>query len=322
MPTTIEWVTNPDGTKGETWNPVTGCDPNDGGQSEGCSRCYARRMARRLAGRYGYPEAPNQFDVTLHPDRLEQPLRWKKPRRIFVASMGDLFHEDVPFEFIEEVFHTMSQCLQHTFIVLTKRAERMYEWCLWEQDRQYDTIRHLFPNVMGMVTAENQNRLDERVPWLLTSPFAVRGVSIEPMLARTDVLAYLPGPEGRGEYCSELDWVICGGESGPGARPLHPDWARGIRDQCQAAGVPFFFKQWGEWCMYNVKEHESQLARWLDKPDWEEVKHQHFRSMHVSGSFDPTYKEKVTMVRVGKKAAGRLLDGREHNEFPAAYEAL
>ena len=262
MPTTIEWVTNPDGTKGETWNPVTGCTK----VSAGCANCYAERMARRLAGRYGYPEAPRHFDVTLRPDRLEQPLRWQKPRTVFVCSMGDLFHEDVPFEFIERVFNIMSQAKHHVFQVLTKRPQRMLQWQRWEDDRQFglDWIQ-TFPNVWLLVSIENQAAADERIPLLLQTPAAVRGVSVEPMLGPIDfanirvssmeVMNALAGiaatPHSEPPRYHKLDWVIAGGESGPGARPMHPDWARSLVQQCQAAHVPVFVKQMGAyWAKY------------------------------------------------------------------------
>jgi len=267
--TKIEWTHRP-GTTGITWNPVTGCTPI----SEGCAHCYARRMAHRLQGRFGYPEAPHEFDVTLHPDKLNAPLRWRKPRTAFVVSMGDLFHEDVPFDWILTIWRAMFEAPRHTFLVLTKRAERMErflnEWLppAW-QLAFLEPYPGPLPNVWGLITAENQDRLNERVPYLLRCPFVVRGVSIEPMLGAIDISAFYP-PYDWGRFPDQgdgvtypfdgLDWVIAGGESGPGARPMHPDWARGIRDQCQAAGVPFFFKQWGAnpnpWC------NEAAAAGW------------------------------------------------------------
>ena len=255
MSTKIEWAE-------ETWNPISGCTKI----SPACDHCYAERMAHRLAGRCGYP-TDEPFRVTLHPDRLSQPLRWRKPRRIFVVSMGDLFHEDVPDRYIAAVFGVMSACPQHTFMVLTKRPERMREWCMWvsgsphhqAHDVIYDMMcdhfeeslwpddtdeRWPLPNVWLGVTAEDQRRADERIPVLLSIPAAVRFVSVEPMLGQIDATDYLnPSPGGR---CSNaIDWVICGGETGPGARPMNHHWTRELRDQCSSSGIPFFFKSSG-----------------------------------------------------------------------------
>ena len=228
MPTKIEYVT-------ETWNPVTGCTP----VSEGCTNCYAERAAaNRLAGRYGYPPKPYHFKVTLHPDRLEQPLKWRKPRRIFVCSMGDLFHEDVKRDFIYDVYVAMKNAPQHIFLILTKRPAQMKHWV--------DTVRpRSWPlsNVWLGVTAENQARADERIPVLLSIPAAVRFVSIEPMLGPVD-LGYTFAPayiEAGGKPA--LDWVILGAETGPSRRAMLPRWARDVKEQCVAAGVPFFLKQ-------------------------------------------------------------------------------
>ena len=229
-----------------TWNPVTGCTPC----SEGCAHCYAARMAKRLAGRFGYPEGDG-FAVAVHPgDRFTAPLRWSKPRRVFVCSMGDLFHEDVPYEAIAAVWDVMGDCPQHQFQVLTKRPARMLE-----------IVRALnlsaAPHVWLGVTAENQQRADERIPLLLQMPDAVRFVSVEPMLGPVDLAAYVGryhcggcvGDPGGDPDCPGhddlLDWVICGAETGPGARPMATGWATDLEDQCNAAGVPFFFKQWG-----------------------------------------------------------------------------
>lgn len=250
--TSIEWTEL-------TWNPVTGCTPI----SPGCAHCYAKRMAKRLAGRCGYPAAPNEFGVTLHPDRLQEPLKWKHPCRVFVVSMGDLFHEDVPFEYIARVYGIMVLNRQHTFQVLTKRPYRVVDFIHWAKDR-YEFARTPPPNIWLGVTAENQEQADKRIPVLLQIPAAVRFVSVEPMLERIDLTCWLtattgqhweeghpesPYPERPGGYTEWwpcLNWVICGGETGPAARVLHPDWVRALRDQCNAAIVPFFFKRWGD----------------------------------------------------------------------------
>jgi protein gp37 len=225
----IEWTNR-------TWNPVTGCNK----VSQGCKNCYAERMAHRLKamGQYRYK---NGFKVTEHPDILEAPLYWKKPCMIFVNSMSDLFHEDVSDEFIIEVFLIMSKAKQHTFQILTKRPERMklfFEDCM--------SMPPIFPlpNVWLGTSIEMPIHSD-RVEHLRQTPAAVRFLSIEPMLTSF---------KGAPSVINDMDWVICGGESGPDARPMHPDWPIELRDQCRAAGVPFFFKQWGEWVGSDYEE--------------------------------------------------------------------
>jgi len=255
MSTKIAWTN-------ESWNPITGCTKI----SPGCKNCYAEYMARRLAGRHGYPKAPHHFDVTLHSNRLEQPLRWRKPRMIFVCSMSDLFHEDVPFRFIDRVFHTVELGRQHTFQILTKRPKRMLEYMA---SRSADFP---LPNAWFGVSVENPDYL-WRIEELLKIPAAVRFVSLEPMLKPIQIFSWMiksamctcrrslhktgmpmfePEYE-KHRYCAEcgklykqitgLNWVICGAESGPHRRPFDPAWALDIYKQCQAAGVPFFGKQ-------------------------------------------------------------------------------
>lgn len=251
-----------------TWNPVTGCTK----VSVGCTHCYAERLVGRFDALHGFVPFTT---VECHPDRLEQPLHWRKPRRIFVVSMGDLFHEAVQESFIAEVFSVMLRAPQHTYQILTKRPERMLRSSLE------------FLSVVGAsklplrwcfgVSVENQATADARIPLLLRTPAAVRFVSYEPALSGLDLDLYLWYFKPITLRTPRLNWVIAGGESGPKARPSNPDWFRSVRDQCQAAGVPFLFKQWGTWCQ---------------------------------GPGDG-------MMRAGKKAAGRLLDGREWNEFPA-----
>jgi len=227
MSTEIEWTD-------ETWNPITGCTKT----SPGCKNCYAERMARRLAGRYGYPEAPHHFDVALRPDRLEQPLGWRRPRMIFVCSMSDLFHEGVPWEFILWVYKTIKRTPQHTYQILTKRPKRMLSLQphIWGE----------LPNVWLGVSVENPDCL-WRVEELLKIPAAVRFVSLEPLLGAVDLWPYLDPQYFEPIYYSKsnptLSWVICGGESGPGARPMDLQWAMDVHEQCRAAGVPFFGKQ-------------------------------------------------------------------------------
>ena len=211
MSTDIEWTD-------ETWNPVTGCTK----VSPGCDHCYAERVTERFHGKGAFER------IVLHPDRLDKPLHWRKPRKVFVNSMSDLFHEQVPDTFIGLVWQVMAETPQHTFQILTKRHARMRSFL-----RQWPNYEPL-PNVWLGVSVEDQKWADIRVPALIQTPAAVRFLSCEPLL----------GPVRIG-YMSLLDWVIVGGESGPGARPMHPDWARDLRDQCEAAGVPFLFKQWG-----------------------------------------------------------------------------
>ena len=256
----IEWLNRP-GTKGESWNPITGCTPI----SEGCANCYARRMAKRLAGRCGYPEAPHEFDVTLHPDRLDKPLHWRKPRMVFICSMSDFFHPAIPFEFQLAILRIIGQCPQHTFVILTKRTGQLEMW-------EYACGWHPYPNLWLGVSVENQARADERIPILLQIPAAVRFVSVEPMLGRVDLtmipsgneeyplLNALSGLRRRpviGTYCSfdedayfagetpGLDQVICGFETGTGARPTYVGHALYLLAQCRAANVPFFWKRGG-----------------------------------------------------------------------------
>lgn len=305
MPTKIEWAT-------DTWNPITGCTKI----SEACQNSE------------GEP-----FRVTLHPDKLDQPMRWKKPRMIFVCSMGDLFHEDVPDRFLDQIFAVMAKAEQHIFLLLTKRPKRAKEYILkamYDENCNYqgwyEAINDLeIPDVTPMenvwlgVTAENQARADERIPVLLQIPAAVRFVSIEPMLGPFDLTqidiggnvwinsltgdckSYHPygGMWKITEPKNKLDWVICGGETGPGARPMHPDWVRSLRDQCQEAEVPFFFKQWGEWSPTPAK----------DVP---------VRGCLDGGRFHSGSNPSVglAMYRVGKKAAGRLLDGQTWEQRP------
>lgn len=311
--TTIEWTD-------ATWNPVVGCKA----VSPGCAHCYAETMAKRLAAMAEAeiraeknPGRKRHYlnvvgdngrwngDVWLVPESTGDPFKWRKPRRVFVNSMSDLFHEGVPCDFVDTIFATMYECQHHTFQVLTKRPERAAEylncsevltriahkawWALHGRDPEKakfvsveDIIADFItmwpiPNVWIGTSVEDQQRADERIPHLLSIPAAVRFLSCEPLLGPVVLDG---GPKGPPTHLSveidhpedkRIDWVICGGESGPGARPMHGDWVRSIHDQCQQAGVPFFFKQWGAW---------------------------------KDGSL------------VGKKAAGRMLDGREWSEFP------
>jgi len=210
--TSIEWTD-------ATWNPVTGCTKT----SAGCRNCYAQRMAARLKA-MGQPNYRNGFAVTCHPHMLDYPLHLKQPRNIFVNSMSDLFHEAVPEDFIRRVFEVMAAAPRHRFQVLTKRAVRLAELA----------PRLPWPNHVWMgVTVENTACID-RIRDLGKTPAKVKFLSLEPLLS---ALPNLP--------LSGIDWVIVGGESGPGARPMHASWVEDLHRQCSAAGVPFFFKQWG-----------------------------------------------------------------------------
>lgn len=230
MATKIEWAE-------ESWNPITGCTPI----SEGCQNCYAKKMAQRLKGRFGYPKN-EPFKVTSHYERFELPLKWKKPKYIFVCSMSDFAHEKMPMHIYRYLFFTMYRAKRHTFLILTKRPNRMAE-IIQRTALYYYPSEWPFKNVYLGVTAENQQRADERIPILLQIPAAKRFVSVEPMLGPVDLCQDLAYPPFLG--AGLIDWVILGGESGSRARPMHPKWARFVRDQCQKAGVPFWFKQWG-----------------------------------------------------------------------------
>jgi protein gp37 len=208
----IEWTE-------ATWNPVTGCSK----VSAGCKNCYAERLAKRLQA-MGSARYRNGFKVTLHPDLIELPKRWREPRLIFVNSMSDLFHEQVPLEFIRRVFTAMRDCPQHTFQILTKRSSRL---------RELAPELDCPPNVWMGVSVEDA-RVMHRVYDLQAVPAAVRFLSCEPLLGPLDELPL----EG-------IHWVIVGGESGPCSRQMQKDWVLSIRDQCARANVPFFFKQWG-----------------------------------------------------------------------------
>jgi len=226
----IEWTD-------ATWNPVTGCTKI----SPGCKHCYAERMAKRLKA-MGQQNYVNGFDLTLQPHMLELPLKWRRPSQVFVNSMSDLFHEDVPVEYVERVFDVMRRAHWHQYQVLTKRSERLRKLA-----PQLPWERQIW---MG-VSVENQDYL-YRIDDLRQTGAHIKFLSVEPLLGP------LPEIDLRG-----IDWVIVGGESGPGARPMHPDWVRQIRDQCIRAHVPFFFKQWGG-------PIKSRTGRLFDGRTWDQ----------------------------------------------------
>lgn len=315
----IEWTD-------ATWNPITGCSV----VSPGCTNCYAMRLAgTRLkhhpsrAGLTTVSKAKPVWngEVRLNRQWLHQPLDWKKPRMIFVCAHGDLFHENVPDEWILDIFTVMAAAPQHTFQVLTKRAERMHDfisrpdllediYANWTtfSGKPAEVWSWPLHNVWLGCSAEDQPRYDQRRRWLDETPARVKFWSIEPMLGAIDMNIRFVKP----------DWIIVGGESGNGARPMHPDWARQIRDQCADAGVPFFFKQWGEWLPI--------LDRDRDDPDWR-ANYSHLfddryprRWMNLEGGTGFHGERFHVMHAAGKKVAGRQLDGIEHNGMPQPRE--
>ena len=227
----IEWTE-------ATWNPVTGCTK----VSPGCKHCYAERMAHRLQA-IGQKNYARGFELALQPHMLELPLRWKRPQIVFVNSMSDLFHRDVPLEYIQRVFEVMRRAHWHTFQVLTKRAERLAEL---DADIEW-------PENVWMGVSVESDAYRERIDALRRTRARVRFLSLEPLL----------GPLERLDLMG-MDWVIVGGESGPGARPMRPEWVHDLRGQCQRAGVPFFFKQWGG-------PNKKRTGRILDGRTWDEL---------------------------------------------------
>lgn len=337
--TGIEWTD-------ATWNPVTGCTK----VSSGCDNCYAETVAHRFDGTKAYP---NGFQVTLRPERLDQPTRWRRPRRIFVNSMADLFHDDVPADYIAQVFAVMALAPRHTFQVLTKRHARMRS-LLTSSTFQTATAEHMLamtdadamkdagdpfplPNVWLGISTENQQWADIRIPALLDTPAAVRFISAEPLLGRIDLRrewGHGPG----------IDWIIVGGESGHGARPMHPDWARALRDQRNKVGAAFLFKQWGEWgpAPWKIERQPDEFtldykarAESLgathaftggmfqdDGGAWiEHVMEMSHKPWSVERAPEaPPNAEGIR--RWGKKHAGRDLDGRTWDEYPGTTAAV
>lgn len=356
--TGIEWTN-------ATWNPVTGCTK----VSAGCKHCYAERDWARLSANQTTRYHGRKFtDVQSHSDVLALPIRWTKPRRIFVNSMSDLFHPDVPDAIIDSAFGVMWACLYgrneqpgHVFQVLTKRPERMRAYL--QQDRReswahaaihygggsdpdglYDQTmeeaKRPHPRIWLGVSIEDQSAADERIPLLLETTAAVRWISAEPLLGAVDLANIKVPPEHdklnhSGFYPSRfnaltaeyddkhyhqppaaIDWVVVGGESGPKARPMHPQWARDLRDQCAAAGVPFIFKQWGEWAPPTKIEDLRFLGDMMRAG----------KAVHVYGNgreHDGHFRKgDEHMLRVGKKLAGRLLDDVQHDGYPKSAGLL
>lgn len=322
--TTIEWAT-------DSWNPLRGCSR----VTSGCRACYAEGIAARFSGagqpyeglakRVKRPDGSSEArwtgEIAFVESALTLPLRWRKPRRIFVNSMSDLFHEKVPDAWIDRIFAVMALAKQHTFILLTKRPERMRGYIndestedrVWSNcselvgKRNYDDVMNWpLRNVWLGVSAENQETADKRIPLLLETPAHRRVLSAEPLLAQIDLSRWLElgGPNtDLGLSNPGLSWVIVGGESGPKARPMNPQWARDLRDQCTAAGVPFFFKQNGTWA------HEDELTEDGRKVGdvW---------GANEAGGGVHYWPDHSMSIKVGKGVAGRLLDGKAWNERP------
>jgi protein gp37 len=368
----IEWTNR-------TWNPVVGCSK----VSAGCKNCYAIRMAWRLQHIHHSSEkyagtveksAGGQLNwtgkVNLSEKDLLKPLTWKKPAMIFVNSESDLFHDSVPFEFIDKVFAVMALCQQHTFQVLTKRPQRMVEYfkrnyaarIMTELDIISKENKQLFEacsktafniaitpapefhNIWLGVSVENQQAANERVPLLLSVRAAVRFLSCEPLLGPIDLTLitqtvspgyfgdclqpyHLPNCD-KETFYPKINWVIAGGESGNDARAMHPCWVRLLRDQCNKAGTPFFFKQWGEYYTKSILMGTGEpmfrmfdsMQHWINKAQtWVRAGRCisiDGRECHIGKDFQECAYPVVIMDKVGKKKSGRLLDGREWNEFP------
>lgn len=349
--THIEWTD-------ATWNVVTGCAI----VSPGCTNCYAMKLAgtrlRDHPSRKGLTIDSKtgpvwNGQVRFNADWLTQPLRWTKPRKIFVCAHGDLFHEGVTDDQLDQIFAVMALAPQHVFQVLTKRSERMRDYLsaftaerlsqalrafvhAGEKATQADRFIPLpLPNVWLGVSVEDQTRAEQRIPALLETPAAVRWISAEPLIGPVDLkniettpprVAYLNALSGRRMTCEAggpyvevpalpgLDWVVVGGESGEGSRPMHPDWARDLRDQCADAGVAFLFKQWGDWTpgenAQNTLGRTVETADWFnDAWDYQTLTPASAEGMHID--------DEPTLYRAGKRAAGRHLDGHMHDGYPA-----
>lgn len=350
--THIEWTD-------ATWNVVTGCAI----VSPGCTNCYAMKLAgtrlRDHPSRNGLTTDSKagpvwNGQVRFNAGWLTQPLRWTKPRKVFVCAHGDLFHEGVTDDQLDQIFAVMALAPQHVFQVLTKRPERMRDYLLaltaerlskplrafvhaGENSTHEDRFIPLpLPNVWLGVSVEDQTRADERIPALLDTPAAVRWISAEPLIGPVDlsvvddsfsdprnVLRTASAQQQADQYgeplelCSDtprIDWVVVGGESGQGSRPMHPDWARDLRDKCAANGVAFLFKQWGDWTP--GENAQNTIGRTVETADW-------FNDAWDYQTLTPASAEGVhiddepTLYRAGKRAAGRLLDGQLHDGYPA-----
>lgn len=342
--TGIEWTD-------ATWNPVRGCTM----VSDGCKHCYAMGVAGRFSG-HGQPYeglttkttqgAKWNGKIMLVPGMLTQPLKWQRPRKIFVNSMSDLFHPDIPDDYIDKVFAIMALAPHHVFQVLTKRPERMRAYladhnvgtrigaaesefakmALFYKPKNGTANVHLgvrrympLPNVWLGVSVENQAAADERIPLLLKTPASVRWVSAEPLLGPVSfrwaqwtaqsTSKHKDGSRWHLDGLLGISWVVVGGESGVRARPMHPLWARDLRDQCAAAGVPFLFKQFGEWA-------PTECAAGGDLGG--DMRKDIVRILKPRGEIDGHFRHGDELMRkVGKKADGRTLDGQLHDGYPS-----
>ncbi len=308
----IEWTD-------DTWNPVRGCSK----VSPGCTNCYAEKVAARFCGPGGpyhgvIEDGHWSGDLRLISKHIDDPLRWRDPRRIFLGSMSDVFHPKVSDQVLDQLFTVMLAAPQHTYQVLTKRAERLARytraWC----------GRKPWPAHIWLgVSVENQAAADERIPHLVDTPAAVRFLSCEPLIGPVSLSRWLPIEwsdvcdawcpnvletavllDG-GQPDRRLSWVIAGGESGPSSRPTHPNWIRQLRDQCAASRRPFFFKQWGSWVPANEFRHTESPVRLVDEADGKTY------PSHLA-----TSEGRVPMVTTSKREAGAVLDNRMHREFP------
>lgn len=341
----IEWTD-------ATWNCLRGCSR----VSEGCRNCYAERVAARFSGagqpyeglairHVGSVEPRWTGKVRFIPEHLTDPIRWRKPRRVFVNSMSDIFHESIPTETVLQIFEVMALAKRHTFQILTKRPARMKYLLTYGEKMECESAEHHrllctmpLSNVWLGVSVEDQKTADERIPLLLETPAAVRWASYEPALGPVDFHRWTsyscsacgsvvdidkrywtPVCPQHGDVKARrpLDWIVAGGESGPGARPSNPEWFRKVRDDCQTAGVPFFFKQWGGWspvkpenfCRISGRRYTHETFAWG-------------KDGKKYCALDPAPDDFPKMMfRVGKRKAGRLLDGREWNDFPKGCES-
>lgn len=313
MPTKIEWCD-------ETINPIQDKIKGKSGRgyhctkiSPGCLNCYAETINNRFGNHLPFDDRKAEFELVR--TELWKPIRWKKPRNIFVQSMGDLFHSAIRVRDIDAIWSTMSKCSWHTFLILSKRPQAMADFVSDIGVFNYGVL----PNLYLGITVCTQQEADEKIPVFLQIP-GKKFLSIEPMLAPINFGKFdlnplyafgSAGASGVDWWVDGVDAVILGGETGSKARPMHPDWVRLVRDQCQAAGVPFFFKQWGEW--YPVCNLYSE-----DKDDLTDGRGGLF-ALELSGFFEEQYQPSPNawlMDRVGKKAAGRILDGRTHDDLP------
>lgn len=345
----IEWTD-------ATWNPIRARNKATGKVgwfcthvSEGCRNCYAETWNMRLGTGLAYkPGHLDDADIFLDEKMLQLPLKWTKPRRIFTLSMSDLFADFVTDEWLDRIFAVMALAERHTFQVLTKRTDRMRSYFAdvaagpriarhWLPAAGFGKIFHLpLPNVWLGTSAENQDTANTRIPDLLATHAAKLIVSCEPLLGPIDLTDLKPHratqkgdidaltgrciwPSAKGfadsinatsDRTGKIAWVIAGGESGPNARPMHPDWARSLRDQCEAADVPFFFKQWGEW------EPREQWSGHLGGGRFEQMIAIMPDGSSVAPDVVPQDVGGHRVARVGKRKAGRLLDGVEHSEMP------